>query len=45
MIAMGFAALHPSYINGSVIPGRAEPGMHGRNGDAGQQNQHRNLSA
>jgi hypothetical protein len=43
---MGFASLHPSYIMPlSVIPGRAEPGMHGRKCKAGQQNQHRNLSA
>jgi hypothetical protein len=42
----GFASLYPSYIMPrAVIPGRAEPGMHGRNGEAGQQNRHRNLSA
>jgi len=44
---MGFAALYPSYIHASqsVIPGRAEPGMHGRNGGAGYRNQYRSLSA
>jgi hypothetical protein len=29
----------------SVIPGRAEPGLHGRNGKAFHQNQYRSLSA
>jgi hypothetical protein len=46
MTAMGFASLYPSYILASLYQFEASgTGMRGRNGQAGQQNQHRSLLA